>query len=762
MELIDTSELLKAAQLWHEAGFCVLPAAPDGTKRPAVAWREYITEDKPRPSLADLEAFFTPGTFDGFGIIAGAISGNLEMIELEGPFESAMEALTTIEQEAQTFGLKPLLDDVLSGFSEVTPTGGLHFFFKVKDAQALGNTKLAQRVDSESGQIKVIAETRGQGGWVVVSPSFGRTHPTGRPYRTLTGAPSQIPTLTADQRDELHRLFRTLDQTVVVSPPEFAQPTSQKSGLSPGDDFNARTSWAELLVPAGWKSLGKSTRHGHELEYWRRPGKDVGISATTGGPGNHLWVFTTSTNLPAEQALSKFAVYTHMHHSGNYSAAAKQLAADGFGKRAEPLTADSNDFGVDLDELAQAFGFTPLDWILTGNPPEIDPPEWATRQDGLKLFYRARVNGIYGDPETAKSWLAMCTIVEALALNEKCVYLDADHNGAMEITSRLLLLGADRRQLADPDFFRLYEPDSTADLSQFVTEMREYKPVLVIIDSIGEILPMMGLSSVDNDDITNAIRKLLKPIAHKAGACVITIDHLPKDSEARTSGYAIGGTAKKRAIDGSYLSASVKHTVAPGRIGRVLLKVEKDRAGKVREFSPANHAGVFILDSTNPERITWSIEPEEAAPDGGLMPTNLMERVSMFLEEWDESKPPSLNKIQRGIKGNDRGIARAVEVLLQEAHIAESRNGQARTFSMLRPYRQGKHELQFQPPQPPQPQLQPAEGHQTSATSATSPPFRGVTEVVNIHSCLKCGQPLAEVLSKNGKGYHVTCAPDYN
>jgi hypothetical protein len=273
---------------------------------------------------------------------------------------------------------------------------------------------------------------------------------------------------------------------------------------------------------------------------------------------------------------------------------------------------------------------------------------------------------------------------------------------------------------------------------------------------------MMGLSSVDNDDITNAIRKLLKPIAHKAGACVITIDHLPKDSDARSSGYAIGGTAKKRAIDGSYLSASVKHSVAPGRIGRVMLKVEKDRAGKVREFSPANHAGVFVLDSTNPERIAWSIEPEEAAPDGGLMPTNLMERVSMFLEEWSEAKPPSLNKIQRGIKGNDRGIARAVEVLLQEKHIAESKNGQARTFSMLKPYRAGKYELQPQPLQPTQPELQPAEGRQTSATSATSPPLGGVTEVASLNLCKGCHQPLAEVLSKNGKECHPTCEQDFN
>jgi hypothetical protein len=268
---------------------------------------------------------------------------------------------------------------------------------------------------------------------------------------------------------------------------------------------------------------------------------------------------------------------------------------------------------------------------------------------------------------------------------------------------------------------------------------------------------MLGLSSVDNDDITNAIRKLLKPIAHKAGACVITIDHLPKDTEARNSGYAIGGTAKKRAIDGVYLSASVKHSVAPGRVGRIILKVEKDRAGKVREHSPANHAGIFVLDSTNPQRIDWHIEPEEAAADGGLMPTNLMERVSHYLEEWTEAKPPSMNKIQRSIQGNDRGIARAVDMLIAEGCLVEERSGQARLFRLLKPYRQKGYEANLSQPQPNWGQ---ALVTNTSATSATSPLLGGEAEVMNPSLCTKCGEPLAEVLILNKKTLHINCGGD--
>lgn len=748
---MDLQTLTEAAKQWYDAGYCVLPAAADGTKRPATSWREYINGDKPRPTYDELNSMLTTGNFDGIGVIAGIASGNLEMIELEGPFEQACEALASLEKDAQAFGIKPLLDDILRGNSEITPTGGIHFFYRVKDGTPLGNTKLAQKIQPDTNGIKVIAETRGQGGWVVVQPSGGRTHPSGRAYRALDGTPATTPTITANDRDELYRLFRTLDQITVVTEPEFKQPTAPREGLSPGDDFNNRATWTEILAPAGWKSLGSSTRQGHPIEYWQRPGKNEGISATTGGPGNHLYVFSTSTNLPAEQPLSKFAVYTHQAHGGNFSTAAKQLHKDGFGKLNEPTQSFTQ------IEDTKPFVYTDLSWILSGNPPEIEPPIWGKRRDGLSLFYNARVNGIYGDPETAKSWLAMCTIAEALYEGSKCVYLDADHNGAVEITSRFMLLGVDRKHLANPDLFRLYEPDSTNELGLFVQEMLEWTPALAVIDSIGEILPMLGLSSVDNDDITNAIRKLLKPIAHKAGACVITIDHLPKDTEARNSGYAIGGTAKKRAIDGVYLSASVKHSVAPGRVGRIVLKVEKDRAGKVREHSPANHAGVFVLDSTNPQRIDWHIEPEEAAADGGLMPTNLMERVSHYLEEWTDTKPPSMNKIQRSIQGNDRGIARAVEMLLAEGHIAEERHGQARLFKLLKPYRQKGNETNLSHFSQPQPTLSLDTVTNTSATSATSPVKRGEAEVANPINCYVCGERMAEVLILNNETKHWGC-----
>lgn len=75
------TDLLAAALAWHNAGCAVIPVRPDGTKAPAVPWRDH---QHTRPTPEQLHTWFTSGTFDGLGIITGAVSGGLEMLELEG------------------------------------------------------------------------------------------------------------------------------------------------------------------------------------------------------------------------------------------------------------------------------------------------------------------------------------------------------------------------------------------------------------------------------------------------------------------------------------------------------------------------------------------------------------------------------------------------------------------------------------------------------------------------------------------------------
>lgn len=324
--------ILDAARTWHNHGATPVPVSVDGSKRPAGTWR-HLTEKQ--PAWDDVEQAFARDT-DGLGIICGASSGGLEMLEAEG--RAVAEGVVAAYAQLLTdHGLGDLWARLNGGYVETSPSGGIHWYYRVDGAPAKANTKLASRpataeelVDNPRERVKVLIETRGQGGFTVVAPSAGRSHPTGQPWAVLTGTVPSIPTLTSDERDALYAIATMLD----TSPPVEADTPAGRSGASaggrPGDDYNSRTSWDELLVPDGWtkaRALG-------QVRCWVRPGKDArdGISATTGrNEADNLYVFTTSTDLPVEQPISKFGYYALTRHGGDYSAAAKQLRKDGYG-----------------------------------------------------------------------------------------------------------------------------------------------------------------------------------------------------------------------------------------------------------------------------------------------------------------------------------------------------------------------------------------------------------------------------------------------
>ena len=107
-------------------------------------------------------------------------------------------------------------------------------------------------------------------------------------------------------------------------------------GDRPGDHFNARVPWGDILCPYGWKLFHATAG----AVYWCRPGKSLsGISASTGfckGPdGNDLlYVFSTSAApFEAEASYSKFAAYAILNHRGDFPAATRALARAGYGSR---------------------------------------------------------------------------------------------------------------------------------------------------------------------------------------------------------------------------------------------------------------------------------------------------------------------------------------------------------------------------------------------------------------------------------------------
>jgi len=337
------TNLLADARRLTAAGISVIPLR-QGSKTPGIPkwapYQERIATD------AELSAWFGPGSTYGLAIVTGAVSGNLEMTEIEG---RALPLLGDVMQLAGDSGLGPLMQKV-GGWLEKSPSGGLHWFYRLPEVPA-GNTKVARRkatadelVANPGEKVKVLSETRGEHGYVVAAPTDYGT--AGRWEIIGAGGPHSMPTLTAEEREDFHTLLGTMgDQDAAPEPGRgtpvtvFAAPAGPTNGifdgLRPGDDFNERTSWEQLLEPAGWTKAFDFPGGGIA---WRRPGKkDYGISASTGRDpeADRLFVFSTSTELPDNQPIDKFGYYTLMNHNGDFSAASRALKAQNFGREPE-------------------------------------------------------------------------------------------------------------------------------------------------------------------------------------------------------------------------------------------------------------------------------------------------------------------------------------------------------------------------------------------------------------------------------------------
>lgn len=322
-----TQEILKLALQFANANICVLPVRSDGSKAPATSWKKYQTE---KPTADELVHWFS-GDATGFGVLTGAISGNLEMIEFEGK-AVASGLLNEAKEIAVNSGLGEIWDVMSNGYMETTPAGGVHFLFKILDHEVPGNTKFAQRPGEDGG---CLIETRGEGGFVILAPSSGSIHPSGKAWELVNGGVESIATLTWDERNALVDIFTMMDE--MQSPSEIKIMAATKSNtpepdhLSAGDDFNTNSTWDELLIPRGWSKVYVSGG----VTYWRRPGKTIGLSASTGrNDADNLFVFSTSTQFPAQQPMSKWAALTFLDFANDFTLSARHLRSMGYGKQA--------------------------------------------------------------------------------------------------------------------------------------------------------------------------------------------------------------------------------------------------------------------------------------------------------------------------------------------------------------------------------------------------------------------------------------------
>ena len=340
-KLIGTSkrDVYRAARTYVKSGLSLIPIRADGTKMPAFellprTWNGKRQRTSPTwicfkslaPTPAELQEWFLDSEGEyGFAVLGGQVSGCLEIIDCDnwnvGKRWSALVKEKSPELFRQLVRVR-------------TPRPGLHAYYRCPVFG--GSRKLARSPDPEDmHKPKTIIELKGEGGYCLAPPSPPACHKSGRSYtflgnRTLV----DVPTIGVRDRDLLLACARELDLWPNSERREYVPPAPHPgvagTSLRPGDDYNLRADWGEILIPKGWTFVGSD---GADVEYWCRPGKRNGVSATTNYANSGvLYVFSSNAEPFDEDAgYTKFRAFALLNHDGDFSAAARELARLGFG-----------------------------------------------------------------------------------------------------------------------------------------------------------------------------------------------------------------------------------------------------------------------------------------------------------------------------------------------------------------------------------------------------------------------------------------------
>jgi len=298
------------ARAYVEAGLSVVKASKQ-SKIPVDSWKEF---QKRRPTLVEIDNFFRQVYANtALFIICGKVSGDLEVLDfdLQGEkFEPWRELV-----EAKAPGLVERL------LVQKTQGDGKHVAYRCPSATIPGNDHLALRLID--GKPKALIETRGEGGGILADPTLG--------YETLQGDFCDLPVITPKERQILWEAALSQNEFIDPKKIEGMGRRIPKGARRPGDDFNERGEVAPIIKKHGWQPVGERGPY----QYWRRPGKDRGTSASLIEEKIFYNFSANAHPFDMGTAYSPFAVFAFLEHDGDYEAAAKALRKEGYGEEPE-------------------------------------------------------------------------------------------------------------------------------------------------------------------------------------------------------------------------------------------------------------------------------------------------------------------------------------------------------------------------------------------------------------------------------------------
>ena len=201
-------------------------------------------------------------------------------------------------------------------------------------------------------------------------------------------------------------------------------------------------------------------------------------------------------------------------------------------------------------------------------------PAILQRDDGATLLYAGKLNSIFGEPGTGKSWIALVAANETLLQGGRVMFWDFEDTPDT-LARRAQAIGA-LTYIQDKDNCRFYDaslqdPAETEARQAVADWLSGAELSLVVIDAAESA----GCPS-DGSDVVPWFRMMVDPWL-AAGAAVVLLDHVPKRREDRARG-GIGSQHKLARIDGAalYVSGTPWNKQVGGGMK---LTVHKDRPG---------------------------------------------------------------------------------------------------------------------------------------------------------------------------------------
>lgn len=347
--------MIKSSIKYRECGISTI--ATDANKRSVMQWKRYQeqigTDD-------ELQSMFDHPKAQGLAIVCGGVSGGLEVIDVDCKYDLTGTLFDDLMQR--------IVDDLpeIAGKLVIASTvsGGYHIMYRCDVIE--GNLKLASRQTTEAERtlhphqmVKVLVETRGEGGYVVAAPTEG--------YKYTSGKPQGIVRITPQQREALIAICRSFNQVHEQVSHKTQYVEQRPFNKSPFEDYNERGDIIALLQRHGWKVV---EQRGEKI-VMLRPGDTKSSSSGDYHTGKGLFsVFTTSTQFEPQKGYKPCAVYCMLECGGDWKVAAKKLLAEGYGEPLKRVPRDVKTFirrakedGIEGERLRQAvedkFGLAP-------------------------------------------------------------------------------------------------------------------------------------------------------------------------------------------------------------------------------------------------------------------------------------------------------------------------------------------------------------------------------------------------------------------